>query len=401
MVLHDDLGTPTPITRPANRVVSLVPSLTESVASTRPEALVGATDWCTHPADLDVTRVRGTKNPDVKRIVDLRPELVLANQEENRELDVRRLREAGVPVWVTVVRSVPEAVGSMTRLFEEALGWGTPAWLAEVGAAWGGTVPPARLRVAVPPLLAARPPPARLPVLLAVPPGRLAALFLVLFLVLFAALLLALFRPPAPPRLLDDDFAADARVLLARFRVPAALLEPLAVPRCAVLFFAVLRLAVPRLAAPFAAPRFAVPRFAVPRFAVLFPAALRVPLLRADVFVPPRAVVFDPPRAALFVPPRLDADVLPPAFRAPALRAPAFRAPVLPALRVLVLLPPPPPPLRPPLLRALPPRLPPLRVLLALAPRLAAPPLRALDVLRDDEPEVLRDACVRVAMFRS
>ena len=61
----DDLGHPVRAVRPARRVVSLVPSLTESVAATRRPALVGATDWCTHPAGLDVTRVRGTKNPNL------------------------------------------------------------------------------------------------------------------------------------------------------------------------------------------------------------------------------------------------------------------------------------------------------------------------------------------------
>ena len=51
-------------------MVSLVPSLTEAIVATRAHALVGATDWCTHPADLAVTRVRGTKNPDVRAIAD-------------------------------------------------------------------------------------------------------------------------------------------------------------------------------------------------------------------------------------------------------------------------------------------------------------------------------------------
>ena len=84
----DDLGHPVDILRPARRVVSLVPSLTEAVVATHPEALVGATDWCTHPVDLDVPRVRGTKNPDRAAIAALRPDVVLANREENRELDV-------------------------------------------------------------------------------------------------------------------------------------------------------------------------------------------------------------------------------------------------------------------------------------------------------------------------
>ena len=62
--LADDLGHPLGLDRPPRRIVSLVPSLTEALAVTVPERLVGATDWCTHPADLDVARVRGTKNPD-------------------------------------------------------------------------------------------------------------------------------------------------------------------------------------------------------------------------------------------------------------------------------------------------------------------------------------------------
>ena len=127
----DDLGVAFHGRGPAARVVSLVPSLTEALASVRPEALVGATDWCTHPADLSVQRVRGTKNPNLQTIKELRPDVVVANKEENRELDVLRLREAGVPVWVTVTESVPQALASMVRLFRDCLQWPEPSWLAE------------------------------------------------------------------------------------------------------------------------------------------------------------------------------------------------------------------------------------------------------------------------------
>ncbi len=140
--MRDDLGTEVPIDRPVRRLVSLVPSLTEAVAATRRDALVGATDWCTHPADLDLPRVRGTKNPDRAAIEALTPDLVVANQEENRELDVRRLRDAGVPVWVTRIETVDEAITSMRRLFDEALGWGVPDWLTEAEAAWSAPAEP-------------------------------------------------------------------------------------------------------------------------------------------------------------------------------------------------------------------------------------------------------------------
>ena len=99
--LSDDTGLAVAAARTGvRRVVSLVPSLTESVAVTAPGLLVGATDWCSHPAGLDVARVRGTKNPDVEAVVALRPDLVLANAEENREVDLagaarRRARRLG------------------------------------------------------------------------------------------------------------------------------------------------------------------------------------------------------------------------------------------------------------------------------------------------------------------
>ena len=149
-VARDDLGTPVELPGPPRRVVSLVPSLTEALAVTVPDRLVGATDWCTHPAGLDVPRVRGTKNPDRAAIAALEPDLVVCNREENRRLDVDRLRAAGVPVWVTVIESVDEALASMRRLFGEVLGVGTPDWLADAERQWAqppaGTGP----RVAVP-----------------------------------------------------------------------------------------------------------------------------------------------------------------------------------------------------------------------------------------------------------
>jgi len=134
---------------PASRVVSLVPSLTESIAATRPEALVGATDWCTHPADLDVARVRGTKNPNLETIKALRPDLVIANHEENRRVDVERLQAAGLEVLVTDIRTVPQAIAELRRMFA-ALEWPAPGWLDEVDGAWAGTEPNGTRPAAIP-----------------------------------------------------------------------------------------------------------------------------------------------------------------------------------------------------------------------------------------------------------
>jgi ABC-type hemin transport system substrate-binding protein len=96
----------------ARRIVSLVPSLTETViALGGGHRLVGRTRWCVHPADRvsAIPVVGGTKDADVDAIRALRPDLVLANQEEN----VRELTdslEPAVPVHVSFPRSPEEAI---------------------------------------------------------------------------------------------------------------------------------------------------------------------------------------------------------------------------------------------------------------------------------------------------
>ncbi|MEN8652950.1 helical backbone metal receptor [Streptomyces sp. 21So2-11] len=133
------------------RVVSLVPSLTEAVAVSAPGLLVGATDWCSHPADLDVVRIGGTKNPDVEAIVRLAPDLVIANEEENREPDLAALRQAGLTVMVTVVRDLPEALDELERVLVEGCGLRSrPAWLDAAHDAWGEVGPAPRLTAVVP-----------------------------------------------------------------------------------------------------------------------------------------------------------------------------------------------------------------------------------------------------------
>jgi hypothetical protein len=83
-------------------------------------------------------------------VTGLTPDLVVANKEENREVDVRRLRGHGVAVWVTVIETVPQAVASMRRLLTEGLGVPEPLWLREAEEAWCGPVPAPGARAVVP-----------------------------------------------------------------------------------------------------------------------------------------------------------------------------------------------------------------------------------------------------------
>jgi len=140
--LVDDLGEPVPLAGPVSRVVSLVPSLTEAAEVSAPGRLAGATDYCTHPSTLDVPRVGGSKYPKLDRVLDLAPDLVLANSEENRQEDVERLRANGIPVWVMAASAtVPAALGSLRRLLTQAYDLDEPGWLVEAEDLWRPAAP--------------------------------------------------------------------------------------------------------------------------------------------------------------------------------------------------------------------------------------------------------------------
>lgn len=104
---------------PPPRVASLVPSLTELVCWLgRGDTLVARTTFCVEPAGAveHISRIGGTKNPKVDRIIALAPDLVLANREENRREDVEALHAAGLDVFVTDPDTVPGAVAMIRAL---------------------------------------------------------------------------------------------------------------------------------------------------------------------------------------------------------------------------------------------------------------------------------------------
>jgi ABC-type Fe3+-hydroxamate transport system substrate-binding protein len=109
----DALGRPLRIVARPERIVSLVPSLTELLFELGlGERIVGVSDYCLFPADEVASRQRvgGQKDPDLDARVALRPDLVLVNKEENLRRDVERLEAQGVPVYVTDVRTMSQAL---------------------------------------------------------------------------------------------------------------------------------------------------------------------------------------------------------------------------------------------------------------------------------------------------
>jgi ABC-type Fe3+-hydroxamate transport system substrate-binding protein len=115
----DDLGLRVELKRAPRRLVSLVPSWTQTLFALGVGGqVVGVTKFCVEPTGpLDgIPRIGGTKNPDLRAIRELAPDVVIANAEENRREDLELLRAQSVPVFVTYPRTVTGAVESILRL---------------------------------------------------------------------------------------------------------------------------------------------------------------------------------------------------------------------------------------------------------------------------------------------
>lgn len=103
------------------RLVSVVPSITESLFDLGiGNQLVAISDYCIHPADevAKLTKIGGTKNPNIEAIIALKPDLVLLNSEENRRQDAEKLQDAGIELWVTEPRTVAEAIAVLRQMIE-------------------------------------------------------------------------------------------------------------------------------------------------------------------------------------------------------------------------------------------------------------------------------------------
>ncbi len=104
---------------PFRRIVSLVPSLTESLFDLGfGQRVVGVTDYCLHPAPAlaALPRLGGPKNPDLNAIQQLRPDLILANREENARPALEKLAALGLQIWLTFPRSVAETLDMLRDL---------------------------------------------------------------------------------------------------------------------------------------------------------------------------------------------------------------------------------------------------------------------------------------------
>ena len=125
----DARGRAITIASPPARIVSLVPSITELLSDLGlGDAVVGLTRFCVRPDGWREAKtiIGGTKAVQTGAVLDLAPDLVLANREENEKADVEALDAEDVPVFVTDVKTVPDAlemirsVGALTGTSDRA-----------------------------------------------------------------------------------------------------------------------------------------------------------------------------------------------------------------------------------------------------------------------------------------
>jgi len=118
----DDAGRRVEVVENPQRIVSLAPSLTETLfALGLGERVVGVTDYCDYPAEArSKTRVGGIINPSVEAIVSLAPDLVLITREGNRRETMEALERLGVPVFAVNTNELADVFRTIRHLGELA-----------------------------------------------------------------------------------------------------------------------------------------------------------------------------------------------------------------------------------------------------------------------------------------
>ncbi len=119
MQFLDDLQRPLSLPRQPQRIICLVPSITETLfAIGAGDRVVGVTDYCTHPPEriAQLPKLGGTKDPQRETILQLQPDLLILNDEENRKEDFAWFVEQGLPIYVTSPHTVAEGITTIERL---------------------------------------------------------------------------------------------------------------------------------------------------------------------------------------------------------------------------------------------------------------------------------------------
>lgn len=114
----DDAGRTVTLAKPAQRVVSLAPHVTETLfAVGAGDRIVGAIEYSDYPeAAKKIPRIGSSAGLDLEAILGLRPDLIVVWKSGNPARQIERLRELGVPVYVSEPRRLEDIPASLERL---------------------------------------------------------------------------------------------------------------------------------------------------------------------------------------------------------------------------------------------------------------------------------------------
>ncbi|OAQ40847.1 cobalamin-binding protein [Pedobacter psychrophilus] len=116
----DQLNRTVKINFPPKRIISLVPSQTELLFDLGlNEYIVGITKFCIHPKDKfkNTTKIGGTKNLDLNKIRELKPDLIIGNKEENQKEEIEILTKE-FPVWMSDIFNIDDAINMIETIGE-------------------------------------------------------------------------------------------------------------------------------------------------------------------------------------------------------------------------------------------------------------------------------------------
>ena len=119
-VFCDQLGRKITLQSPPKRIISIVPSQTELLFYLGLDVeIVGITKFCIHPAHKfkSTAKVGGTKQLDLAKIKALKPDLIIANKEENERSQIEELAKS-YPVWISDISALPGAIDMIEKIGE-------------------------------------------------------------------------------------------------------------------------------------------------------------------------------------------------------------------------------------------------------------------------------------------
>jgi len=128
-VFYDQMNKAVQLQQTPKRIISIVPSQTELLFDlSLDDRIVGVTKFCIHPADKvkQIAKIGGTKQLNIQAIHNLQPQLIIANKEENEQIQIEELMQH-YPVWISDIQNLPSALDMITRV-GEITGTETKAW---------------------------------------------------------------------------------------------------------------------------------------------------------------------------------------------------------------------------------------------------------------------------------